>query len=213
LDEAAATETPGAGPTASPVAGEDPIGATTTAWAAGTATAAAGEAAPEATEEEPMDTAEATTAAEPTEPSATDTPEPEPTDTAEAAEPTATSEAGASTGSGEARTHIVQPGENLFRIALAYGMSYESVANYNGITNPNLVYVGQEIKIPPADSETPSPPQTGDGQATSHVVQPGENLYRIALQYGMMYTTLAQANNLDYPYTVYVGQRLVIPSQ
>jgi LysM repeat protein len=42
-------------------------------------------------------------------------------------------------------------------------------------------------------------------------VQPGENLFRIALQYNMMYTTLAEANNLSYPYTIYTGQVLIIP--
>ena len=45
--------------------------------------------------------------------------------------------------------HVVQPGENLFRIALRYGLDYVYLASYNGITDPNLVYVGQQIKIPP----------------------------------------------------------------
>ena len=48
------------------------------------------------------------------------------------------------------RIHVVQPGENLFRIGLQYGIPYQTLAAYNGIPNPHLIYVGQPIRIPPA---------------------------------------------------------------
>jgi LysM repeat protein len=44
--------------------------------------------------------------------------------------------------------HIVQPGENLFRIGLQYGCSVEQLARYNGIATPNRIPVGLEIQIP-----------------------------------------------------------------
>jgi nucleoid-associated protein YgaU len=37
----------------------------------------------------------------------------------------------------------------LFRIALRYNMSYQRLAEYNGITNPSNIFVGQVIQIPP----------------------------------------------------------------
>jgi LysM repeat protein len=43
------------------------------------------------------------------------------------------------------RTHVVQAGENLFRIALRYGIPLERMVALNGITNINLVYVGQVL--------------------------------------------------------------------
>lgn len=46
------------------------------------------------------------------------------------------------------KVHVVQPGENLFRIALKYGLTYTQLAAFNGITNPGLIYVGQQIKLP-----------------------------------------------------------------
>jgi LysM repeat protein len=49
--------------------------------------------------------------------------------------------------SGE-QTYVVQAGDNLFRIALRYNMSFETVAAYNNIPWPYRIYVGQEIKIP-----------------------------------------------------------------
>ena len=51
----------------------------------------------------------------------------------------------------EERTHVVQAGENLFRIGLQYGFTVNELATYNGIANPNVLDVGQIIKIPPSD--------------------------------------------------------------
>jgi LysM repeat protein len=47
--------------------------------------------------------------------------------------------------------HVVQAGENLFRIGLQYGFTVEELAAYNNIPNPNVLDIGQEIRIPPRD--------------------------------------------------------------
>ena len=44
--------------------------------------------------------------------------------------------------------HVVKPGENLFRIAKAYDLSYEELARANGIKDPRHIVVGQRIFIP-----------------------------------------------------------------
>ena len=44
--------------------------------------------------------------------------------------------------------HVVQPGENLFRISLRYGVSMSAIAQENGIANINLIFVGQALRIP-----------------------------------------------------------------
>ncbi|HVO69561.1 MAG TPA: SH3 domain-containing protein [Aggregatilineaceae bacterium] len=46
------------------------------------------------------------------------------------------------------RTHVVQPGENLFRISLNYGVNMYDVARLNGIINLALIYAGQTLLIP-----------------------------------------------------------------
>lgn len=101
------------------------------------------------------------------------------------------------------RIHIVQPGENLFRIALHYGMTYTALAAANGIINPDLIYAGQRLIIP---AEIPTKPVE-----RIHVVQPGENLFRIALKYGTTVEAIALANNIRNVHLIYVGQRLRIP--
>jgi len=45
-------------------------------------------------------------------------------------------------------TYVVRPGDNLFRIALKYNMSYTYLAQYNNIANPSTIYVGQVLRIP-----------------------------------------------------------------
>ncbi len=46
------------------------------------------------------------------------------------------------------QVHVVQPGENLFRISLRYGVSMSAIAAANGITNYNLIFAGQQLIIP-----------------------------------------------------------------
>lgn len=45
-------------------------------------------------------------------------------------------------------THTVQAGENLFRIALRYGVRWDVLARLNGIINPNRIFIGQVLLIP-----------------------------------------------------------------
>jgi murein DD-endopeptidase MepM/ murein hydrolase activator NlpD len=44
-----------------------------------------------------------------------------------------------------------------------------------------------------------------------HVVQPGETLYSVSRRYGLETTTLARSNALPPPYTVFVGETLILP--
>jgi LysM repeat protein len=103
--------------------------------------------------------------------------------------------------------HVVQPGENLFRIALRYGVTVNAIASANGLTNTRHIYVGQRLVIP--SSGSPSTPPASSGGV--HVVQRGENLFRIALRYGTTVQALAAANGIVNTGRIYVGQRLVIP--
>lgn len=43
--------------------------------------------------------------------------------------------------------HTVASGENLSSIAEKYGTSWRSIADLNGLSNPNLIYPGQKLKV------------------------------------------------------------------
>jgi LysM repeat protein len=118
-------------------------------------------------------------------------------------------------------THVVQSGETLFRIALNHGVTVEALRTANGIAG-NTIYAGQVLKIPgaapetapepvPVPTETPAPPEPLPVPADGiHIVQRGENLYRISVRYGVTVQQLLVANGLRAT-VIYVGQRLTIP--
>lgn len=60
--------------------------------------------------------------------------------------------------------HVVTPGETLFRIGKAYGLTYQELARVNGIKDAGQIRVGQRIFIPgathplPVETITPAEP-------------------------------------------------------
>ncbi|MBK8988085.1 MAG: LysM peptidoglycan-binding domain-containing protein [Chloroflexi bacterium] len=60
----------------------------------------------------------------------------------------APAEAPAPTAVPEPRTHIVQPGENLTKIAQQYNVSAAALLAANGLSNPNYIQAGQVLIIP-----------------------------------------------------------------
>jgi len=56
--------------------------------------------------------------------------------------------------------YTVKKGDTLSQIAAKYGTTYQAIAAYNGIKNPNAIRVGQKIKIPA--SSAPAALKKGD---------------------------------------------------
>ena len=108
-------------------------------------------------------------------------------------------------------THVVQPGENLFRIALKYGKTVDEVAKANGITNVAVIHVGQTLVIPGGTGQAPPPQTPPSSGGKTYVVQPGDNLFRIALKYNYDQYYLARYNGISNPAMIYVGQVIRIP--
>lgn len=48
---------------------------------------------------------------------------------------------------GNAQYYTVQSGDTLSNIASKYGTTYQKIAQLNGMSNPNLIYVGQKLRI------------------------------------------------------------------
>jgi lipoprotein-anchoring transpeptidase ErfK/SrfK len=114
-------------------------------------------------------------------------------------------------------THVVQPGETLFRIALNHGVTVDALRAANGISG-NLIYAGQTLTIsgvPGLAASTESattevnPPAAGE---VIHIVQPGETLFKIGLKYNLTWTTIRAANGIVGT-KIYAGQRLIIPNK
>jgi LysM repeat protein len=116
-------------------------------------------------------------------------------------------------------THTVQPGENLFRIGLRYGIGWQAIMQANGLSS-TYIYVGQQLVIPvegdaPAPPPAPIPEPTAPPEAvasSTYTVQRGDTLFRIATRYGLSAWQVAAANNIANPALIFPGQTLVIPA-
>jgi murein DD-endopeptidase MepM/ murein hydrolase activator NlpD len=112
--------------------------------------------------------------------------------------------------------YVVQAGDTLSSIARRYGLNVNDLAALNGLINPNLIYVGQSIKLSgaAATSPTATPNTTPNAPTASqlYVVQSGDTLFRIALRFGTSVQNLVTANQLNNAAFIYVGQQLIIPS-
>ena len=133
-----------------------------------------------------------------------------------------------------AETHVVAQGETLFAIARQHGITVAQLMAFNGITGDSI-YPGQRLRLRPggpvpteapvqvaddAPERPPPPPPPPDEPVIEpedvapaerdenvHVVQPGENLFRIALRYETTVAALRALNDLAGS-DLAVGQRL-----
>ena len=113
-------------------------------------------------------------------------------------------------------THTVQRGESLAIIAAQYGTTYIVLAEMNGIANPDVLHVGQVLRVPapasapaPTDSGTTAPaPQPTTG---TYTVQRGDSLAIIAAKFNTNYIELARLNGITDPNVLHVGQVLRVP--
>jgi len=117
--------------------------------------------------------------------------------------------------------HVVQPRETITCIARGYGVSPSAIASFNGITNPNLITIGQVLAIPSAYASLPAgpvcprqcPPCTPACSCVAyHTVVRGESLYRIGLRYGVSMWRIAECNRITNLNLIRVGDVLCIPS-
>lgn len=105
--------------------------------------------------------------------------------------------------------YTVKKGDTLSQIAAKYGTTYQAIAAYNGIKNPNAIRVGQKIKIPA--STAPAALKKGDRvkvlNAVTYDGKPFRTYYdtydviqvsgaRVVIGVGATVTTAVNAANL-----------------
>jgi len=108
--------------------------------------------------------------------------------------------------------YVVHYGENLFRIGLRYGVTYQYLAALNGIPNPHFIYAGQTLSVPCTAYPNPIPPYHPANCAPSqtYLVKPGDNLFRIALNHETTIDLIRSANGL-YGRVLRPNMNLIIP--
>lgn len=116
--------------------------------------------------------------------------------------------------------YTIEAGDTLFSIALAYDTTVAAIASANGIADPDSLDVGDVLTIPGCGGGTGGTGSTGGstggstatGGDTVYIVQPGDNLFRIALSYGIDWQDLAAYNGISDPTSLSIGQQILIPA-
>ena len=97
--------------------------------------------------------------------------------------------------------YTVRYGDTLGGIAYRYGTTWQNLQRLNGLSNPNLLYVGQKLTINVRNRPT---------NLNTYVVKYGDTLSGIAYRYGVNVYTLARNNGISNINWIYPGQRLTI---
>jgi LysM repeat protein len=124
-------------------------------------------------------------------------------------------------------TYTVQRGDTLGRIATQFNTTVVAFAQLNGITNPNRIFVGQVLIIPPTGgaisqpntvivvvvTATPQPPAPQPPvSGRTYRVTYGDTLYRIAVQFNVTVADLTRVNpNITNRNLIFVGQVINLP--
>lgn len=109
------------------------------------------------------------------------------------------------------RIHVVASGETLGAIAVEYKARSSEIASLNDLANPDLIRVGQKLKIP--GGGTGSGESVGGNGPAYHMVVAGETLSSIANLYGISIEQLAEANGITNTSILYIGTRLQLSGE
>lgn len=91
----------------------------------------------------------------------------------------------------------VMAGDTIASIASKYNTTAEAIAQLNNLADPNVLTLGQQLKIPSV--------------AVEYVVQAGDTLAAIARRFNTTIAKLQELNNLSNPDLIGVGDKLLLP--
>lgn len=105
-------------------------------------------------------------------------------------------------GGGAKVSYTVQSGDTLSGIAARFGVSVSQLSSWNGISDPNKIYIGQVLSVYTSGYS--------GGGSQSYTIQSGDTLSSIATKYGVTVAQLTSWNNISDPNKIYAGQIITV---
>lgn len=99
----------------------------------------------------------------------------------------------------DTRAYRVERGDTLWAIARREGTTVKELELLNDLPDPNLIYVGQELRLP------------GGSDPAEYRVERGDTLWSIARRHGTTVGELVRLNGIKNPDLIFPGQLLRLP--
>lgn len=115
-------------------------------------------------------------------------------------------------------SYKVQKGDTLYSISKKFQITVQELRAANNLSENDVIKAGQNLVIPTADisnavslnSSNKNQKADSNIKTSTHIVQKGETLYRIAKNNNMSVSELLLLNNLDSSSVIKVGQKLKV---
>ncbi len=135
----------------------------------------------------------------------------------------------------ETIVHVVVVGDTVSALAIQYSSTIDAINRANGLSQSNLIVVGQRLIVPvnlppatelqadgtpilptatatPTSTHTPTMTPTPTATPITYQVLPGDTLGSIAQRYGTTVQAIVERNAIFNQHQIDVGQILVIPT-
>ncbi|WP_405116311.1 LysM peptidoglycan-binding domain-containing protein [Paenibacillus sp. FSL K6-1217] len=111
------------------------------------------------------------------------------------------------------KIHIVKQGDSLFALSQKYGVPLQKIVEANPqITNPDVLAVGDKVKIPAAPVALPVP--DNNDIYYKHTVKQGDTLWKLSKAWGITLKDMIDANpQLKNPNALMTGEVVNIPKK
>ncbi len=106
----------------------------------------------------------------------------------------------------------MEPGQTYYSISKLYNVEINDLLAWNGLTTNDKLAVGQKLVVNPTATTSRTAPAVTSGNYIMHKVVSGENLFRIAKNYGVTMQEI-QALNIMPDSNVKLGETLKIPKK
>jgi len=111
--------------------------------------------------------------------------------------------------------YTVELGDTISSIADKFGVDFIIIMALNGLNNDTVLFVGMELIIPDPNMEMPEPTPVAEGLSRGdeidYLVLPGDTIATIANTFLSTEAAIINANDLDDPNQIFVGQLLKVP--
>lgn len=109
--------------------------------------------------------------------------------------------------------YTVKSGDTPWTISNSYKIAMNDLLVFNGLTQKDIIYPGQVLKIPALESKPNQSPNASTPQKTfiNHTVVSGDDLWKISIKYGIPFHEVLKINGFKENHIINIGDQINIP--